>query len=109
MDISLNAVTDAKYAVLEHSQRRAQIDPDDLVFYVDLAATGLSLERLKQDLEFSPRKGFNPELLDGRLGTVAGMNVLTERSPEVPDEVRGLFLWCVYEVRQPLNVQGAAK
>ena len=104
----LRSVEDCKFEVMEHSRNRAQIDPDDLVFYINLGATRLGVDALKKQLRFSPKKGFNPDLLEGRLGTVLGMNVMTERSPEVPDEVRERYLWCVYEVRQPNNVYGEA-
>ena len=102
----LRVVEDSKFEVMEHSKARAQIDPDDLVFYINLGATRFGIDALKQQLRFSPNKGFNPELLDGRIGTVLGMNVMTERSPEVPDAIRERYLWCVYEVRQPNNVYG---
>jgi hypothetical protein len=104
----LRSVEDCKFEVMEHSKARAQIDLDDLVFYIDLGATRLGIDALEQQLRFSPKKGFNAELLDGRIGTVLGMNVMTERSPEVPDAIRERYLWCVYEVRQPNNVHGQA-
>ena len=106
--LALRAVEDCKFDVMENSKTRAHIDPDDLVFYINLHATRFGLDALKKQLRFSPKKGFNPDLLDGRLGTVLGMNVMTERSPEVPDGVREHYLWCVYEVRQPNNVFGEA-
>lgn len=102
----LRSVEDCKFEVMEHSKARAHIDPDDLVFYINLGATRIGIDALKQRLRFSPKKGFNPDLLDGRIGTVLGMSVLTERSPEVPDEIRERYFWCVYEVRQPGNVYG---
>ncbi|WP_341917470.1 hypothetical protein [Hydrocarboniphaga effusa] len=104
----LRTVEDCKFEVMEHSRNRAHIDPDDLVFYINLGATRLGVDALSQQLHFSPEKGFNAELLDGRIGTVLGMSVMTERSPEVPDEVRERYRWCVYEVREPANVYGEA-